>query len=419
MAITYNETRGDSRKDRDVNRSLLFIPGPVMVADRVMAAMGKPLVDHRGPEYAALLGRIAEGMKPIFGTTNDVVLLGASGTGGLEAAVASLFRRTARLLGHLAAPIGVFGKRLIAIAQTIGATVDVLETADGAAVDPQALRAKLAAAESKRYDGILLTHNETSTGAQNDMAALAAVTKPYGALVVVDSVSGLAASEFRMDDWGFDIVVAASQKALAAPPGIAMVAVSERAWAKMDAPGSTAFSLDLRRGREFAKQGQTPWTPPVSIAFALDAALALYDEEGAERVWARHARYARAIRAAAGALGLRVFSQEGAHSGTVVAIEAPAGVDVAALRATLRDERGIVMGGGQAHLKGKIFRMGTMGAISETDVLGAIGALEVALLERDVPIHVGSGMQAALRVFLDEAGIVPTGAMRIPAGAAV
>ncbi len=387
-----------------------------MVADRVMAAMGQPLVDHRGPEYAELLARIATRMKHVFGTANDVMLLGASGTGGLEAAVVSLFRSGERLL---AAPIGVFGKRLIAIAQTIGCVVDTIETADGAAVDPQALRAKLAASNGKRYDGILLTHNETSTGAQNDMAALAEVTKPYGALVVVDSVSGLAASAFTMDAWGFDVVVAASQKALAAPPGIAMVAVSERAWTKMEAPGSTAFSLDLRRARDFAKLGQTPWTPPVSIAYALDAALALYEETSAPRVWARHSRYARAIRAAVGALGLRVFSQEDAHSVTVVAVEAAAGLDVARLRARLREERGIVMGGGQAHLKGKIFRMGTMGAISETDVLGAIGALEVALLELGVPLPVGAGMQAALRVFLDEAGIAPGDPARVPAAAAV
>jgi len=389
-----------------VHRQLLFIPGPVMVADRVLAASAVQMIDHRGPEYAALQQRITERMKPIFGTQNEVMLLGASGTGGLEAAVASLFRSGDRLL---AAPIGVFGQRLIAIAKNCGCTVDVLETPNGSAVDVDALRAKLAADTGHAYAGILMTHNETSTGVQNDMAALAPVMREHGAMVVVDAVSGLGASEFRMDEWGFDIVITASQKAIAAPPGVAMIAVSERAWTKMDAPGSIAFSHDLRRAREFARIGQTPWTPPVGVLFAVDVALEMFENETAPAVWARHARYARAIRTAVTAMGLSVFSRENAHSVTVVAVNAPDGVDVGKLRAKLRDERGVVMGGGQGAMKGKIFRIGTMGALSETDVLGAIGALEMALLEIGLPIGAGSGVQAALRVFLDEAGLLPEG----------
>jgi aspartate aminotransferase-like enzyme len=382
-----------------VSKNLLFIPGPVTVADAVLAAGAKPMIDHRGPEFKVLLERLAARLKPVFGTeSGEVVVLGSSGTGGLEAAVGNLFGPGDRLL---ACPIGVFGQRLIAIARSFGCEVEVLDTVWGDAVDPQALRARLAADTQGRITGILLTHNETSTGTQNDMAALAEAIRGHGAYVVVDSVSGLAASEFRMDDWGFDIVVAASQKALAAPPGLSMVAVSPRAWQRMETSGAPRFYFNLKTAREFAALGQTAWTPPVSIAFALDAALDAYEETGAEAIYERHARYARAIRAFALGHGLELYSREGAHSLTVVAIRMPEGIDADAIRKTLREERGIVIGGGQKELKGKLIRIGTMGDLTQTDVLGALGAVEIALLEAGAPIHAGVGVQAALRVFLD------------------
>ena len=390
-----------------MSKSLLFIPGPVTVAEAVLSATAQPMIDHRGPEFKAILDRISGRMKPIFGTrVAEVLILGASGTGGLEAAVGNLFGPGDRVL---ACPIGVFGQRLAALARTFGCEVEVLETPWGSALDPAALHARLHAAGERRFDGVLLTHNETSTGAQNAMGPLAAAIRGHGAFTVVDSVSGLAASPFEMDAWGFDIVVAASQKALAAPPGLAMVAVAPRAWERIDAnAGAQRFYFDLKKAREFATIGQTPWTPPVSIAFGLDAALDAFERTGAAAVHERHARYARAIRAAAEALGLRLFSREGAHSPTVVAIEVPAGIDGDAIRKALREARGVVIGGGQKELKGKIIRIGTMGDLTQTDVLGALGALEIALLEAGALIHAGSGVQAALRVFLeaDEPAVV-------------
>jgi aspartate aminotransferase-like enzyme len=385
-----------------VSKSLLFIPGPVTVAESVLAAGAQPMIDHRGPEFKALLARISGKMMPIFGTTTaEVLILGSSGTGGLEAAVGNLFGPGDRVL---ACPIGVFGQRLIALARNFGCDVEVLETAWGSAVDPAALRARLSAAADKehRFDGVLLTHNETSTGAQNDMAALAEAVRGHGAYTVVDSVSGLAASPFAMDAWGFDVVVGASQKALAAPPGLAMVAVAPRVWERIDANvGAQRFYFDLRKAREFAALGQTPWTPPVSIAFALDAALEEFERTGPAAVHERHARYARAIRAAARALGLELYSQDGAHSPTVVAVKLPPGIDGDAIRKSLRESRGVVIGGGQKELKGKIVRIGTMGDLTQTDVLGALGALEIALLEAGAPVHAGTGIQAALKVFLE------------------
>jgi aspartate aminotransferase-like enzyme len=382
-----------------VSKNLLFIPGPVTVAETVLSATAQPLIDHRGPEFKALLARIASGMKPIFGTERaDVLVLGGSGTAGLEAAVANLFGPGDRLL---ACPIGVFGQRMIGIARTWGCEVEVLETEWGSALDPNALRARLAADTEKRITGILLTHNETSTGTQNDMAALAAAIGDHGAYVVVDSVSGLAAVPFAMDAWGFDVVVTASQKALAAPPGLAMVAVAPRAWEKMEANRAPRFYLDLKKAREFAALGQTPWTPPVSIVYGLDVALDEYERLGAPAVYERHSRYAAAIRAFASSIGLRVYSREGAHSVTVVAIHNAEGIDGDAIRKRLREERGIVIGGGQTVLKGKIMRIGTMGDLTQTDVLGALGALEMALLDAGYPLKIGVGVQAALKVFLE------------------
>lgn len=384
-----------------MSKTLLFIPGPVTVAPAVLAATGRQMIDHRGPQFRDLLDALAARLKPVFGTeTGDVLILGASGTGGLEAAVSSMFGPGDTLL---ACPVGVFGQRLVSIAKTFGCTVEVLETPWGSGVDPAALRARLEADSEKRITGVLLTHNETSTGVQNSMQPLAEITRAHGAYVVVDSVSGLAASEFRMDAWGFDIVVTASQKALAAPPGLAMLAVAPRAWAKMAANASPRFYLDVGKAREFAALGQTPWTPPVSIAYALEAALDLYEAEGPASVWARHARYARALRAACVALDLEVFSQDGAHSVTVVAAKVPAGIDGDAVRRVLREERGITLGGGQKELKGKIIRIGTMGDLSQTDLLGMLGALEIALLDAGHPVHLGSAGKAALEVFLESA----------------
>jgi aspartate aminotransferase-like enzyme len=386
-----------------VSKNLLFIPGPVTVAEPVLAATGQQMIDHRGPRFKELLESLSSRLKPIFGTVaGDVLILGGSGTGGLEAAVGNMFGPGDTLL---ACPVGVFGQRLIAIARAFGCTVEVLETPWGNGVDPQALRERLAADSEKRITGILLTHNETSTGVQNVMGPLAEITREHGAYVVVDTVSGLAASEFTMDAWGFDVVVSASQKALAAPPGLAMVAVAPRAWAKIKANPSPRFYFDLVKARDFATLGQTPWTPPVSIVYALDTALDLYFAEGPAAVWARHARYARAVRAACEALQLQIFSQDGSHSVTVVAANVPPGLDGDAVRRELREQRGVTLGGGQKELKGKIIRIGTMGDLSQTDILGMLGALEIALLDAGQPVKIGTGAKAALEVLLMESAV--------------
>lgn len=357
-------------------RQLLFIPGPVTVPEPILAAIAGPMIDHRGPEYAAILRRVSERLKPIFGTASDVVLMGSSGTGGLEAAVGNLFSPGQRVLS---CPVGVFGKRFANISKTYGLEVEVLDTPLGQRLDAQRLAERLRADTKHEISGILLTQNETSTGVQNDMALLAEAIGDHPATVLVDSVSGLGASEFKMDAWGFDVVVAASQKALSVPPGIAMAAVSARAWERMAQALVPRFYFDLRKARDFAAQGQTPWTPPVSLAYGLDVALDMYEREGAPAVWARHERHAQIIRNAVQAMGLQLFSAADAHSVTVVAMHVPAGVDAAAVRRILREKHDIIIGGGQQELAGKILRIGTMGDISEADVKNALTALEETL----------------------------------------
>jgi aspartate aminotransferase-like enzyme len=376
-----------------MRKTLLLLPGPVPVAQPVLEAMAWPMINHRGPEFAELLARLERGMQPVFGTSDDVVFLGSSGTGAMEAAVANCFAPGDRLLS---CPVGVFGKRFAEIARAYGCDVEVLETPLGAALDPGALQARLQRADAKNFRGILLTHNETSTGVQNDMAAIAAVTRGHDALTLVDSVSGLGASPFAMDAWGYDVVVTASQKAFAAPPGIAVVAASERAWSAIEKnTRASRFYFDLRTAREFASKGQTAWTPPISVFYALAVALERYHADGLDANFERHASYARAVRAAFEALGCTILSRPDAHSVTVVAAYPPQGVDAGALLKTLRERYGVVLSGGQGELTGKIVRFGTMGDIAENDLLGAIAALELALADCGAGVTLGSGVAAA------------------------
>jgi aspartate aminotransferase-like enzyme len=381
-----------------MKKTLLLLPGPVPVAQPVLEAMAWPMINHRGPEFAELLARLERGMQPVFGTTSDVIFLGSSGTGAMEAAVANCFTPGDRLLS---CPVGVFGRRFAEIARAFGCDVEVLETSVGAALDPAALRARLQRADAKDFRGILLTHNETSTGVQNDMAAIAAVTADHPALTLVDSVSGLGASPFAMDVWGYDVVVTASQKAFAAPPGVAVVAASERAWSAIEKSTCSKFYFDLRKAREFASKGQTAWTPPISVFYALAVALERYHADGLEANFERHATYARAVRAAFETLGCTIFSRPDAHSVTVVAAYPPEGIDPTALLKTLRERYGVVISGGQAELTGKIVRFGTMGDVAENDLLGAIGAVELALADCGATIGLGEGVAAAATVLAE------------------
>jgi aspartate aminotransferase-like enzyme len=347
-----------------------------MVAQPVLDAMSRPLIDHRGPEFAAILERISAGLRAIFATNGEIALLGSSGTGAMEALLVNLFAPGERLLS---CPVGAFGKRFGAIARAYGCDVETLETPLGAALDPAALRERLDADVRREITGVLLTQNETSTGVANDMAALAPILRAHGALTLVDAISGLGASEFRMEEWGYDAVAAAPQKALAAPPGVGFVALSARARARIADRRMPRYYFDLAAALEFAQKGQTPWTPPISTIFALDVALQRYHARGMAAAFARHAHYAAIVSERLTKMGFTLFAREGARSTTVVAAYPPPGVDPAQLLATLHEEHGVVLSGGQAELAGKIVRFGTMGDFAESDIQTALDAVEHTL----------------------------------------
>jgi aspartate aminotransferase-like enzyme len=321
-------------------------------------------------------------------------MLGCSGTGALEASIVNLFSPGDLLLSLT---IGSFGDRLAAIARAYGAQVESLGEEWGSGNDPERLRDRLKNDPGAQVKGILVTHNETSTGVGNDLEAIVRAKGDHPALTIVDSVSAAGAVDLRTDAWGLDVVATASQKALAAPPGAAMITLSDRAWQAAEQAAMPRFYLDLRKARKSYEEGTTPWTPPVPILTALERASDNYLREGRSAVFSRHARFAAAIRAGCVAIGLSLFAKPAWYSQTVTAVSVPGGVDVKLLLSTLRERYGIVIGGGQGKLDGKIFRIGNMGALAERDLIGAIGALELALTDFGVRVTLGSGTAATAR----------------------
>lgn len=363
----------------------LRIPGPTPCPPQVLAASAQPMIDHRGRQFAELAQEVVEGLKPFFQTRGDVLVLTCSGTGGMEAAIVNTLSPGDRVL---AVSIGAFGDRFASIARTYGADVVRLEYEWGQAADPDDLSRALAADPSIK--AVLLTHNETSTGVTNPLAELARVVREQERLLLVDGVSSVSSLPIRTDDWGLDVVVSGSQKGWMTPPGLAFLAVSERAWQAYREARMPRFYFDLGRHKEMLEKGQTPWTPAVSVLFALREALRLLREEGLEAIYARHARLGEMARQGVKALGLELLAADERYaSNTVTAVKVPEGVEVRALRRLLEDEYGVVVAGGQGKLSGKIFRIGHMGYAREEDIQGVLDALAQALprVGYDLPTH--------------------------------
>ena len=373
-------------------QELLLIPGPVSVAPDVAAACAQPMRNHRGPYAAKVYAHLNERLQEIFQTKQPVLLLGSSGTGAMEAAIVNLFSAGDRLL---ALPMGAFGDRIVAIARAYGASVEVIESEWGDTPNPAMLRDMLARDRDASIKGVLVTHNETSTGACADLQALARARGDHPALLVVDAISSVGAIDVRMDEWGLDVVIGASQKALAGFPGAAMIALSRRAWDAAEHASMPRFYFDVRKAKAAFDKAQTPWTPPFGILLALEQATDNYMKEGRHAAFARHARLAEAFRGGCSALGLRLFARPGAYSNTVTAVSATAGTDHRALQQHLRERYGVVVGGGQMKLEGKILRLGTMGALGPKDIIAAMGALEMALRDFGLPVSPGAGVTAA------------------------
>jgi aspartate aminotransferase-like enzyme len=333
------------------------------------------MINHRGREFAALVQRVSERLQDFFLTSSDVLILSASGTGGLESAVVNTLSPGDEVL---VVTIGSFGDRFAAIAETYGAKVIPLTYEWGEAARAEDVDQALE--ENPGVKAVLVTHNETSTGVTNPLEEIARVVRAADKLLIVDAVSSLGAIPFDMDGWGLDVVVTGSQKGWMVPPGLAFVALSERAWRAYETSTMPRFYLDLGKHRESLAKGQTPWTPTMSIFFGLDVALERMGEEGMERIFTRHARMARMVREGVKAIGLELLcGDERFASDTVTAIKCPDGVEVSALRNLMEDEYDVVVAGGQGKLSGKIFRIGHLGLVEESDIRQTLESLEQAL----------------------------------------
>lgn len=354
----------------------LRIPGPTPVPAEILKEMTRPLINHRGPEFSAILRRVTARLQYFFQTNSPVLTFAASGTGGQEAAVANLFSPGDHVV---AITIGFFGDRLATIAERFGLQVTRIEFPWGEAADPATVETRLKSLAP--YRAVLITHNETSTGVTNDLETLAALIRRLSpdALIVVDAVSSLGCIPLEMDAWDIDVVFTSSQKGWMTPPGLMMIAASPRAWQANKNAKLPRFYFDWELARKYLEKWEHPTTPPVSIFYALDLALERMLEEGREAIFERHQRIGDYVRWRAKEMGLRLLADHPNASNTVTAVLTPEGVDTKALLKALREEDHVVFAGGQHQLEGKIFRVGHLGFFEEVDLVEAMDAMEMRL----------------------------------------
>ena len=352
----------------------LRVPGPTPVPTEVLQAMARPMINHRGPEFAQILNEVTAKLKQLFQTKSDVFLLTGSGTGGLEAAIVNTLSPGDKVLS---VTVGVFGERFASIAEQFGAEIIPLRFEWGKAADADAIRQALQA--EPKIKAVLITHNETSTGVTNDLASINSVVKEFDKLLLVDAISSLGSIDLPVDDWHCDVTVTGSQKGWMVPPGLVMVSVSQKAWQAYSTAKMPRFYWDFAKAKDYLERGQTPWTPALSIVFALSVSLEMMLEEGLPNIVARHARVAKVVRDGVKSLGLSLFADEKYASNTVTAVAASGGLDIKKMRKILREEHQVVLAGGQQSLDGKIFRIGHLGWVTEDDVKAVISALKVVL----------------------------------------
>ncbi len=371
----------------------LRIPGPAPVPERVRAALALPVISHRGPEFHSLLKETTRELRTVFGTQSDIFLIGASGTGAMEAALANVLSPRAAVVLLLD---GQFSERFAAIAAAMGASVDGSESPWGEAPDPAQVEKR---AKARRYRAVVCVHNESSTGAVADVAAIGTVLRELDTLLIVDSVSGVGGIEMRMDEWGIDILVGASQKALMCPPGLAFIAASERAMrVSMAATGVPRFYFDFRKAKASLDKAETPFTPPVSLVMAQREALAMMAEEGLSNVLARHLSLAAALRAGCEALGLKVFPSAHALSPTVTVLALPDGFNASKIVRHMHERYRTVIAGQRTRLSGRVIRFGTMGFVHADDIITDLDHLESTLGDLGYVSPSGTGVRAAKEI---------------------
>jgi len=370
-------------------RKLLMTPGPFQVPQEVLNEMAEPLIHHRTAEYREIFKEVLQGLKVVFRTQNEVIILTASGTGAMEAAVVNSLAPSEKALVVMG---GKFGERWGEICKAYGIAFEPIEVEWGKAVDPKEVERRL----TPDVKAVFTTLCETSTGVAHDIEAIGSFVSRSGALLVVDGISAVGAVPCETDAWGIDLLVVGSQKALMIPPGLAFVAVSKRAWERIEKVGRRGFYFDLVKSRKAQEKVDSAFTPAISLVIALRKSLRMIQAEGIEQVWRRHATLARATRAGLQAMGLTLYSA--APSDSITAFVSPAGIDADEIRKRLQAGFGIYIAGGQESLKGKIARIGHMGYVSAADILMTLSALECVLLQMGVRFEPGKGVRAAEEV---------------------
>ena len=363
----------------------LMIPGPTPVPETVLQAMGRHPIGHRSADFQKIVKRTTKQLQWLHQTTGDVLAITGSGTAAMEAGIINLLSKGEKVL---CGDNGKFGERWVKLARAYGLDVQVIQAEWGQPLDPEAFRAALEADTAKAIKAVILTHSETSTGVINDLEAIAKHARAHGtALTIADCVTSLGACNVPMDEWGLDVIGSGSQKGYMMPPGLAFVAMSERAWEAYGRSDLPKFYLDLGKYRKSAQADSNPFTPAINLYFALQAALEMMQAEGLEAIFARHARHRAAAQAGMEAMGLPLYAAEGHGSPAITAV-APEGIDAEALRKAVKEKFDILLAGGQDHLKGKVFRIGHLGFVCDRDVLTAVAAIEATLA--DLGLHKGS-----------------------------
>jgi len=367
----------------------LLTPGPTPVPPEALEAMARPIIHHRTPQFQAILKEVEEDLRYIFRTKDPVLIFSSSGTGAMEGAIASFLSP-----GDKAIVVrgGKFGERWGELCTAYGIEFIPIDIEWGRSVDPKDIE-RILKEDGSRIKAVYTTLCETSTGVATDIQAIAKITKDTQAVLVVDAISALGAVPLKTDEWGIDVVVAGSQKGLMSPPGLSFVSLSRKALDMAEKSRLPKYYFDFVKHKKSIEKNDTPYTPSVNLIIGIREALRLIKEEGLERVLDKHKRHARAVRKAMDALGLKLFAPD-TYSDAVTAVRVPEGIDGVRLVKTMRDKYGIAIAGGQARLKGQIFRIATMGYITADDLKIGIETLETVLAEMGYKFEKGSGVKA-------------------------
>ncbi len=381
-----------------MKKNYLLTPGPTPLPPEVCEALAKPIIHHRTPGFQAILKEAVEGLQYVYQTKSDVFIFSSSGTGAMEAAVCNLLS-----CGDTAITVesGKFGERWTELCQAYGIKAEVIKVPWGKAVTATQIKSHILNHKS-HIKAVFVTLCETSTGVTTDIKSIAQVLQGTDTVLVVDAISGLGVIDLKTDEWGVDVVVSGSQKGLMLPPGLGFISVSQKAWKLVNESKSPRYYFDLRAAKKAWEQTDTPFTTSVSLVVALSAALKMLKTEGLENVFRRCKKLADSVRASAKALGLTLLADESCASDAITAINVPSGIDGEKLVKTMRDTYGITIAGGQAELKGKCFRIASMGYLNEFDIILALSCLEKVLHQMGYKFQLGQGIKAAQEVFLKQ-----------------